>query len=187
MEGATRRSNLTGTTSGSNSTSHAILLSWLIVCRFSPPKLLRKPMCGVFHLLAKTPRDVPTKYPPRRYCCLGMVSSETRTSQTKQKSASCRGLRKQYPLHISDIGAPLYFPLPRTKIGATNWRHGLRHRDGAKTSSNWRTKNQRHGICHCDGAKNYSPWRGKFKEPQSQRPNPPLYSWISATPFLPSP
>ena len=36
MEGATRRSHLVGTTSGSKSTSHAILSSLLIVCRFFP-------------------------------------------------------------------------------------------------------------------------------------------------------
>ena len=41
MEGATRRAHLIGTTSGSESTSHAILPIWLIVVEF-PPKLLRR-------------------------------------------------------------------------------------------------------------------------------------------------
>ena len=67
MKGTTRRAHLVGTTSGSNSTSHAILLSWPIVCRFPPPKLLRKPRYDAFHLFAKTPWDDPTKYPPHQY------------------------------------------------------------------------------------------------------------------------
>ena len=82
MEGVDRRAHLVGTTIGSNSTSHAILLSWPIVCRFPPLKLLRKPRYDAFHLFAKTPWDDPTKYPPHQYRCLGMGSDDTRTSQT---------------------------------------------------------------------------------------------------------
>ena len=37
VEGATGRSHLVRTTSGSNPTSHAILSIWLIVCGFAPP------------------------------------------------------------------------------------------------------------------------------------------------------
>ena len=46
------------------------------------PKLLRKTRYGAFNLFAKTPRDDPTKYPPHRHCCLGMVSAEKRIPQT---------------------------------------------------------------------------------------------------------
>ena len=75
-------------------------------------------------------------------------------TSNKQQPTGCGVLRKQYPLHLLEIGAALYFPLPRTKIVATNRRHGQRHYDGAKTSQNWRTTNRRHCLHHRDRAKN---------------------------------
>ena len=82
MEVATGRAHLVGTTSGSNSTSHATLSSWLIVCSFTPTKLLRKPWYGAFHLFAKTPRGNPTEYPTHQHRCLGMGSAEKRKYHT---------------------------------------------------------------------------------------------------------
>ena len=70
VEGATGRAHLARTTSGSQYTSHAILSNWLIVCRFFPPKLLRKPRYGAFRLFAKTPRDDPTEYNPHNTAAL---------------------------------------------------------------------------------------------------------------------
>ena len=108
-----------------------------------------------------------------------MIGREEDTSY-KRQYASYRGLRKKYPLHLSEIGAALYFLLPQTKTGAYNRRYGLRHCNRAKTSTNWRTTNQRHGICHCDGVKNSSTWRTNLKKTRFQRTNPPLYSCTRA-------
>ena len=111
VEGASGRADLVGRTSGSNSTSHAILLSWLIVCRFSPPKLLHNPRYGVFHLFAKTPRDDPTEYHPHRHLCLGMGSSKTRTSQTNNNLPAaevCASSTRYSFRRLAPPSTPLY-------------------------------------------------------------------------------
>ena len=75
------------------------------VCRLLPPKLLRKPRYGAFHLFAKTPRDDPTEYPLHRHFCLDMGSAETRTSQINNNltavevcaSSTCYTFRRSAP------------------------------------------------------------------------------------------
>ena len=84
VEGATGRAHLVGTTSGSNSTSHAISSIWLIFCRFFFSELLLKPRYGAFQFFAETPMDDPSEYPPHRHRCLVMGLAATSTPQTNK-------------------------------------------------------------------------------------------------------
>ena len=112
MEVATGRAHLVGTTSGSNSTSHATLSSWLIVCSFTPTKLLRKPWYGAFHLFAKTPRGNPTEYPTHQHRCLGMGSAEKRKYHTNNNPPAAEVSQAVPATPFGDQRCPL---LPSTE------------------------------------------------------------------------
>ena len=153
-----------GTTSKSDSTSHAILLSWLIVFRPPPLKLLRKPRYGAFHLFAKYLGTIP----PSILLTYIAASEWDRPRQGHLRQTTiCHLWRSAQSVPATPFGdrrRPLLTSTAnenRSYKPAT-WPTPSRQRKDFSKSEDykpapWHTPSRR--------AKNFSTWRENFKKP----------------------